>query len=115
MLQLQRRNGTQFHFLNRYRKQCRYRLPRSRQRGADDSKGRVRISPTVRNVHRELSERDQSGPSSEVEEVCMSEPHLHNRIGDVVRDCKKRLFKALKFGADVELALPQTRPLLIAL
>jgi hypothetical protein len=45
----------------------------------------------------------------------MSEPHLHNRIGDVVRDCKKRLFKALKFGADVELALPQTRPLLIAL
>lgn len=33
----------------------------------------------------------------------MNEPHLHNRIGDAVRDCKDRLYTRLKAGAnDVE-------------
>jgi hypothetical protein len=35
----------------------------------------------------------------------MSEPHLHNKIGDVIRDCKKRLYRSLKLGADLELAI----------
>lgn len=35
----------------------------------------------------------------------MSKPHLHNRIGDAVRECKLRLFKRLKDGTDIETAL----------
>lgn len=31
--------------------------------------------------------------------------HLHNKIGNVVGECKKRLFQSLKVGADVELAI----------
>lgn len=37
----------------------------------------------------------------------MSEPHLHNKIGDAVRDCKQRLYKRLKDGANVEDAIAQ--------
>lgn len=37
----------------------------------------------------------------------MSEPHLHNRIGDAIRDCKVRLYKRLKAGADLENAIAQ--------
>jgi len=31
--------------------------------------------------------------------------HLHQKIGDAIHGCKKRLFEALKLGADVELAV----------
>lgn len=31
--------------------------------------------------------------------------HLHAQIGDVVYQCKKRLFHALSLGADLELAI----------
>lgn len=37
----------------------------------------------------------------------MSEPHLHNRIGDAIRDCKARLYKRLKAGADLKDAIAQ--------
>lgn len=37
----------------------------------------------------------------------MSEPHLHNKIGDAIRDCKQRLFKRLKAGAELEDAVAQ--------
>lgn len=37
----------------------------------------------------------------------MTEPHLHNRIGDSIRDCKKRLYKRLKAGADLEDSIAQ--------
>jgi len=37
----------------------------------------------------------------------MNQPHLHNKIGDAIRDCKKRLYKRLKEGAELENAVAQ--------
>lgn len=37
----------------------------------------------------------------------MSEPHLHNRIGDAIRDCKQRLYGRLKSGADLDTVIAQ--------
>jgi hypothetical protein len=35
----------------------------------------------------------------------MSSQHLHNKIGNRIGECKRRLFDALRLGADLELAI----------
>jgi hypothetical protein len=37
----------------------------------------------------------------------MSNQHLHNKIGNVIGECKRQLFNRLKAGADIETALAQ--------
>lgn len=37
----------------------------------------------------------------------MSQQHLHGKIGDAIRVCKKTLFKRLKDGADLQTAIAQ--------
>jgi hypothetical protein len=37
----------------------------------------------------------------------MTEKHLHQQIGDAIIQCKKRLFKRLKEGAELETAIAQ--------
>lgn len=37
----------------------------------------------------------------------MPEPHLHNKIGDAIRDCKQRLFTRLRANANLEDAIAQ--------
>lgn len=37
----------------------------------------------------------------------MSEQHLHNRLGNVIGEAKKRMFQRLNTGQDLELAIAQ--------
>lgn len=37
----------------------------------------------------------------------MSTQHLHNKIGNAIGECKRRLFDRLKNGADLEDAIAQ--------
>lgn len=37
----------------------------------------------------------------------MSDQHFQNKIGNVIGDCKKRMFERLHQGQDLELAIDQ--------
>lgn len=38
-------------------------------------------------------------------EGVMTQQHLHNRIGNLIGECKKRLFERIKAGEDLQIAV----------